>query len=247
MTEEVKAIEILRHLENDVDLIPFHMADWWLNYLKESSEGRYLDILSFFTESDKEKRILDIGCIPGHFTVLLKKLGYNVCGVDIDATRLEKFWKKYDISTETVNIEQEPLPYKSNEIDIVLFTAILEHLHINPLFALREVYRVLKSKGQLILGTPNITLQHRIAFLFGRSYQGDIVEELKRVESIGHMGHFRLYSSKEVKNMLEYVGFDISSCSYKGRIPGEWKTQIMLMLYPKKKYLRHSLYVIARK
>lgn len=43
--------------------------------------------------------------------------------------------------------------------DLVLMTEVLEHLH-NPGKALREIYRILKKDGRLILTTPHVWMFH---------------------------------------------------------------------------------------
>ena len=55
---------------------------------------RYLDTLSFLDPNIyKQKKILDVGSFPGHFIVLLYKLGYNVYGIDIDPKRVRTYLK----------------------------------------------------------------------------------------------------------------------------------------------------------
>jgi SAM-dependent methyltransferase len=45
------------------------------------------------------------------------------------------------------------LPFRAAAFDVVLCTEVLEHLH-TPALALREMYRVLKPGGELLLTTP---------------------------------------------------------------------------------------------
>ena len=241
-----KAEKILKSLEMDIELVNLNIANWWINQL-HTCKNRYFEALSFLERNVIEGKILEIGSVPGHFTVLLNRLGYDVRGVDIDPTRVKLFWDKYDIMVDKVDIEQESLPFPSDSFDVVLFMDILEHLRLNPLHALREVYRVLKPSGRIILSTPNITLIHRLIFLFGRSYQGNPVIEFKKLEWLGHMGHIRLYSLDEVKAFLEYVGFRICSHKYLCKIPGGLRTKILTLIYPKKEHLLKYLYVIAKK
>jgi 2-polyprenyl-3-methyl-5-hydroxy-6-metoxy-1,4-benzoquinol methylase len=240
----VQAQEILHSLESDVGLVPPALADWWVAYLRGSSQ-RYLDSLSFLESSDATGRILEIGSVPGHLTVLLTRLGYDVHGVDIDPTRVERLWDEYGISVDTVDVEQESLPYAPDSYDVVLFLETIEHLRIDPLHALREAQRVLKRRGRIILSTDNITPIHRLLFFLGRSYQGSLVEEFKKLETLGHMGHIRKYSFQELRELLEYVGFDACRRAYGGGLSLVWGARIGRLLYPKKEHFCRSLYVIA--
>ena len=82
-------------------------------------------------------------------------------------------------------------------------------MRINPLFTLRESNRVLKPKGILLLSTPNITPAHRLRFfLYEQGYQGNRIDAFEKLERWGHMGHFRLYTLREIESLIKYLGKD---------------------------------------
>ena len=54
------------------------------------------------------------------------------------------------------NIEGGAFPFEDDHFDVVLFCEIIEHLTNDPLVALREIKRVLKPDGVLVLTTPNV-------------------------------------------------------------------------------------------
>jgi len=245
----MKPKEILLSLEKDVELVHPQIKEWWLNYLQKQSE-RYLDTLEFMGDMDKDTRLLEIGSLPGHFTVLLKQLGYQVRGVDLDYRRAESLWRKYDITVDEVDIETQPLPYEENRFDLVLFMELLEHLRINPVFTLRQLYRVLKPGGKIILSTPNVPPHRRFRFfLYGHSYQDDLFQELEKLETVGHMGHFRLYILSEVKHLLESVGFKTIKYDYRGQVALSDKRidHVMYWLHPRKQRFRSVLYYMGQK
>lgn len=62
--------------------------------------------------------------------------------------------KKADIS---MNLSEEPLPFEDNSVDLIFSHHTLEHIP-NYLFALSEIYRVLKHNGVLLVGVPYLTL-----------------------------------------------------------------------------------------
>jgi hypothetical protein len=110
------------------------------------------------------------------------------------------------------DIEREPLPLESNSVDAVLFTEVIEHLWLDPLFALSEVNRVLKTgTGILLLSTPNLTnLRNRLNFLRGNIaavIEHPFVAFLK-AKRVGHLGHCRLYAPSELATMLSLLGFE---------------------------------------
>jgi SAM-dependent methyltransferase len=241
------ADELMKSIEGDAPMVSSAIAGWWLEYLRKHGY-RYKDMLRMLEESDKDRKILEVGSFPGHMTVLLKKLGFrNIRGVDIDPSRSAGLWAKYGISVDKVDIERENMPFDDGAFDIILFSEILEHLRHDPLHVLREINRILAPGGKMILSTPNITPLHRLGFLFGRDYQGDPVEEFGKLKWLGHMGHVRLYSADEVKRFLRNAGFTVSAVSHKGIPELRWKGSLVRLFHPDKGSFNRILYVTARK
>lgn len=244
-----KVEEIIESMQQDVEIIPPSIAEWWSRYLRQQKH-RYIDLLSILEKSsDKGNSILEIGAVPGQLTIILKKLGYNITGADINPDRVQSLWSRHNIQVHKADIEQEPLPIPSDSYDEILFVEIIEHLRINPLYALREAYRVLKPGGRIILSTPNITPFDRIDFLFGKDYQEDPVEAFTKLETLGHMGHLRIYTFNEIQNFLKHVGFEVDSHAYMGRlIRIGWKAKlIMMLLFFKRETFHPYIYVFAKK
>jgi SAM-dependent methyltransferase len=211
--------KIFKSLEQDVGLIIPELNDMWLNYLYNHKE-RYQDLLSQIQDLDPKNKILEVGSFPGHFTVILKKLGYEIQGVDIKPERAEKLWEKYNLLIHNVNIETDSIPIPTNTFDLILFTEVIEHLRLNPLSVLQELHRMLKPNGLLLLTTPNITPSMRLKFFWKeQDYLDDPIEQFKKLKWLGHMGHVRLYSYKELKNILDFVGLQTISLSYSGKKP----------------------------
>ncbi len=215
---------VFERLREELPVIPERLRDWWIHYLDTHIE-HYRSVIARLPNPKACGRLLEIGCVPGHLTVLLASLGYDIVGVDIAPERISELWRRHGIEIHRVDIESEPLPFEDQTFSCVLFTEILEHLRVNPIHALREAARVLRSGGRLILSVPNITPIDRLGFLFGRDYQGDIIAEFQKLERFGHMGHFRIYSANEVRRLLNHVGFHNVRCAREGRLRGGWVTR----------------------
>lgn len=240
-----KAVEILESMQGDVSLVPERLAEWWSGYLSYH-QNRYLRTLEFI-RSDAG-RVLEIGSVPFQFTSLLKQLGYDVHGIDLAPERLDGFVKKHELSVDKVDIETETFPFEDGAFGTVLFLEVLEHLRINPLHTSRELARVLKPGGRLLLSTPNITPIKRLMFLMGKSYQGDLVTEFRKLETVGHMGHFRLYDLSDIRVILDHVGLEVVATSFEGDYPvGSWKTDWIRWVSPRKDVFRPYTYVQAEK
>lgn len=99
----------------------------------------------------EDSKILDVGC--GYRGKLLYKVRNKISagfGLDISVNRKLHDGKialiKHDLS--------QPLPFENNSFDAVTSLANLEHLE-NPDNILREIHRVLKPGGILLLTTPS--------------------------------------------------------------------------------------------
>lgn len=60
---------------------------------------------------------------------------------------------KNEFLDKVVDLNQPPIPYDDTTFDTVLLTDVLEHLS-EPLPLIKEISRVLKPNGKLILGVP---------------------------------------------------------------------------------------------
>jgi len=96
--------------------------------------------------------IVDMGCGSGEFLQQLKEAGFtNLSGAD--ANDSENFDK--DIVFKKVDICHENLPWMENSIDLITAWETFEHLE-NPHFVIKEIVRVLKPGGYLVISMPNV-------------------------------------------------------------------------------------------
>lgn len=109
----------------------------------------------------KEGKLLDVGCNDGNWTIALgKKMQTDqLYGIEI-VDREAKKAQGLGIQVKTGDIVNG-LPYDNDEFDLVHANQIIEHVSDVDLFA-REIYRVLKPGGLLILSTENASSWHNI-------------------------------------------------------------------------------------
>jgi SAM-dependent methyltransferase len=107
-----------------------------------------------FLIPENAKTLLEVGCGVGSF-VKNKPLEYKteVYGVDISATGLD-YCRKLGVYKELKQADvQEKIPYEDGRFDVVYCDQVLEHL-LNPLSAVKEMKRVLRKDGLLVVNVP---------------------------------------------------------------------------------------------
>ncbi|MDD4910643.1 MAG: methyltransferase domain-containing protein [Candidatus Omnitrophica bacterium] len=112
-------------------------------------------------KNEARGRVLDIGCGSGDYAYHLQNVGFDVLAADMDGGR---FRHKNEVKFEKYNVT-ENLPFSDNDFDFVVLAEVIEHLE-NPYGVIKELHRVLRAGGKIILSTPNIlNLKSRARFL----------------------------------------------------------------------------------
>lgn len=166
----------------------------------------------------KNNIILDVGCGNGIYSLKFGELGAKeIIGIDIEDIRLKKA-KDFAVNYKNIrfyHISAEKLPFGDCYFDIILLADVLEHI-LYPEIALKEMNRVLKKDGIIILFVPNkwwIYDQHGIniynniidrPLLF--SWLPDIIR--KRFERAP------VFTSKKIKKLLQDAGFVVNNVNY---------------------------------
>ena len=187
---------------------PSGILGWLFLRLRKFELHRVDASLSFL---EKGERLLDLGCGDGMLLALAKKNGkYNkLYGVDIAfnvVQRAKKTLKKKLGSDEKFTLIatdlDKPLPFKSKYFDAVVCLAVLEHI-FDPYFTVKEIGRVLKQGGILILEVPNLVwLPRRLSVLIGNLPKtGD--------EEGWDSAHLHYFTFKATKKLLKNCGFRI--------------------------------------
>jgi SAM-dependent methyltransferase len=178
-------------------------------------EPRYLADLQLIDALAPAGPVLEVGSAPCHMTALLQLAGHAVIGVDAHPERVADFIRSADLDIRRCDIERAALPFEDASFSCALLCETFEHLRIDPAFVLSEINRVLRPGAPLLLTTPNVySLPSLGRFLLGRSV-ADPVQEFGKLRGIGHMGHVREYSAREVARFLESSGFALQSVSWR--------------------------------
>lgn len=108
-------------------------------------------------------KLLDIGCATKPYKDIFKDCVTEHIGIDYPT--------KIACNHDTKNVEAfailPKLPFPNESFDTILMTEVLEHIS-EPSGAFKEVYRVLKPDGHLILTTPQSWALHEAPYDYYR-------------------------------------------------------------------------------
>jgi len=142
-------------------------------------------------------RVLDAGCGS---SLIVQSLN-NVIGMDYNYAKL-RFLRRYEIPL--VNGSAFALPFKDESFDCVISSQVIEHIAFDEsIFS--EMWRVLRTGGRLILGTPDYaTIGWRIiepiyGFLMPGGYKSE------------HITHYTL---DKLRQILARHGIEIEETAY---------------------------------
>lgn len=136
---------------NYEEISPGYYDKAYLNGFIIQKNWHILKFYNFKKNISQKEKILDYGCGPGTFSSFFKKKNY--VGIDISKKQIDYAKKKYK---KKFHLIDKKIPYKKNTFDVVVLVEIIEHLTDRQLKNIfKEIRRVLKKNGRIILSTPN--------------------------------------------------------------------------------------------
>lgn len=125
---------------------------WYSKRLIEEHKQRYW----FCSKFIKNKIVIDIACGSGYGSDILANSGpKKVIGIDNNKENINYASKMFPNKKITyIRSDAHKLPLESSSADIIVSFETIEHLE-KPKRFIKEIQRLLKPKGLLILSTPN--------------------------------------------------------------------------------------------
>lgn len=167
--------------------------------------GIHEKVIEYLHDKPRGK-VLDIPTGYGALAEKLFDLKFDVSCCDIDPSLFT--FDKLNVDQGDLN---KRLPYKDEVFDYVCFLEGIEHTE-NPYNAIREISRVLKPAGTLIMTTPNyLNIERRLKFLITGSFTKPISQKTFK-ETLGgvtHGMHLSPIGYTILKFILENAGFKI--------------------------------------
>ena len=200
----------------------------WLARQAERSEVECRIKELLLLEANPDTELLDVGCADGKFTLkVADKIGTNkIHGIEVVEEDINKA-RSVGINVRQGNLNQK-FPYEDESFNVAIASHVIEHLANTDNF-LKEIYRVLKTGGYLVIATPNLAAWPHIALLmFGK--QPTIVEVSDealvgtwspRGGCVDRAGpaHRRIFTTGALEGLLEYYGFSIERSIGVGYFP----------------------------
>ncbi|MDP2638262.1 MAG: class I SAM-dependent methyltransferase [Candidatus Levybacteria bacterium] len=167
----------------------------------------------------KNGRILDIGCGDGDTLVLLKSLGWEPHGLDIDLRSVEVARKRGIYARH--GTYKELLKYPDKYFDAIRLYHVIEHVD-DPALCLSLIHKKLKKGGELLIGTPSV--DSVVAKLFKQYWY-----------NLDTPRHLFLFSPQTLGKVLNKNNFTIKRVEFcsAGGIPGSLSYVISELLHKK--------------
>jgi ubiquinone/menaquinone biosynthesis C-methylase UbiE len=180
------------------------MSSDYSNTLGKYTEPMHYSLIKEL-ENKNFKTLLDVGCGNCKFlSMVLDKFDVKVSGIDISSGMIEKGKEFLDGRADLKVGDSEHLPWNDRSFDVVTCSASFHHYPTPELF-LKQVKRVLRTGGILMIADPFTSNE-----LF-RFFANIVIKFSKS-------GDVRIYSQKEMKELLGNYGFTLIKWETKGKM-----------------------------
>ncbi len=143
--------------------------------------------------------LLDVGFGSGTFLRLAKEHGFQVTGTEISKYACRYVKDTYGIEVFRGDLEEARFP--SSRFDVVTLWHALEHLP-DPKAALKEIHRILKKDGLLVVAVPNLNnFITRILYFLAKG------KRLKLFSINAKELHLWHFSPRSLSRLLKEAGY----------------------------------------
>lgn len=152
---------------------------------------------------NRGNKLLEVGCGRGDFLEAFQSLGAICYGTDLSTNYIAN---ERGIETTCCDVSSESLPYEDKFFDVVYQKSLLEHLY-SPDNLMKEIHRVLKPGGKVIILTPDWVSQMKVFY-----------EDFT---------HCRPYNTTSMHDLLIIYGFSEVLAERFYQLPVLWKYPLL--------------------
>ncbi len=120
--------------------------------LESEQATKWLQLIERYVSIKKEWHVLDLGCGPGFFSILLSQIGCRVTAIDYSDKMLQEAKanaEKYKTSIDFKKMDAHQLMFQDQSFDLIITRNVTWNLE-QPMIAYQEMLRVLKPSGHLL-------------------------------------------------------------------------------------------------
>lgn len=171
-------------------------------------------------------RVFDAGCGNGALLRKLQLSGYHVSGCDASESGVAQARKLCGdaVRIERLSVYEDLSGTFGSGWDVVIATEVIEHLYA-PRDFVRQAHRLLRPGGVLILSTPYHGYLKNLALAVSGALEHHFT-------ALWDGGHIKFWSYRTLKQLLAEFGFGQFSFFGAGRLPGLWKSMVVVAHKP---------------
>lgn len=186
-----------------------------------TTEGTHVKVLELLLQ-EGTGRVLDAPAGQGALSQELRNAGFEPHAVECDVDQ----FKLDDVPLTSCDLNGA-LPFADDSFDAAACVDGIEHLE-NPFALIRELHRIVRPGGSVVISTPNImALRSRARFLFsGFHHKFKMPLDETRPAPAHHINPLTL---QELRYALHSTGFEITAIAA-NRI--KWISYLYILLVP---------------
>ncbi len=188
--------------------------------------ARFERVLGAIDRWTQGKRVLDVGCAQGNFSLALAEKGYSVVALDLRSSFLRYLRLKQERGQiRCVSASIEAFPFRQHGFDVVVLGEVIEHVAY-PERLLRNLAELLAPGGILVLSTPNGgRIRTGLPTLADIKSRQALVERQFKPDADGHLF---LLTRRELETLVNGAGLQVLSHQF---ICSPWVTGRLMARY----------------
>ncbi len=219
----------------------------------------YLEIMTEHGVLGPGKHLVDLGAGLSVLGPVCKAYGMNVTLIDdfgggggvehgnpdSGVPLLEVFEKRLGLNIVRANFLESALPLPDSSVEVVTCFHSLEHWHHSPKRLFKEIVRILKPNGVVIIATPNaVNIRKRVFVLLGKTNLPTLKEWYEDGDP-RFRGHVREPVIADLQNLMRWNGLQVAG-TYGRNFIGQESKVLSGVPAPLLKFVGQSSAVLLR-